>query len=351
MIIARTPLRVSFFGGGTDYPDHFREHGGQTLGVAIDKYSYITVNSLAPLFEYACRVSYSRTELVNRIDEIQHPAVRESLRLLGVEGALDIHYVGDLPARSGLGSSSSFTVTLLNALRHLRGEVTSHAQLARDAVHVERDMCGERVGVQDQYICAHGGLIHLSFGTDGVIHVNRPDVTERRLALLESRLMLFYTGLQRQAHQVLEEQLSRTQRGEIRGQLGDMAALVNDGLSVLTGNGPIDRFGELLHDAWLLKRGLSTRISTSAIDDAYESALRAGAIGGKLLGAGGGGFLLLFARPEQQDSIECALSNMPRIDFRVDYSGASILFQQPRRRPFVDTRAPTATEYISNGMQ
>jgi D-glycero-alpha-D-manno-heptose-7-phosphate kinase len=328
MIIARTPVRVSFLGGGSDYPDHFRKHGGQTLGVAIDRYSYLTVNRVPKLFDYAIRVSYSRLETVDCIDEIEHPAVRECLRFLRVEDGIEIHYVGDLPARTGLGSSSSFTVALLHALHALKGELVEHGQLAREACHVEQEMIRERVGVQDQYTCAHGGLVHLRMQTDGSVTVKPVPLSAERRAQLGAHLLLFYTGLRRSAHEILDEQLERTRRGDLTEELKRLSALVDDGIEVLSG-GPIAAFGELLHQSWVIKRGLSSKVSCTAIDAAYERAQAAGATGGKLLGAGGGGFLLLFAPPDRHASIHAALSDLTPVRFGFDHEGSRILFYQP----------------------
>jgi D-glycero-alpha-D-manno-heptose-7-phosphate kinase len=329
MIITRTPLRVSFLGGGTDYPDHFQQHGGQTLGVAIDKYTYITLKGLAPIFDHSFHVSYRKTELVRDVAEIQHPSVRECCRLLGIAGGVEVHYVGDLPARSGLGSSSSFTVGLLHALHAYRGELVSQPELAAEAVHVERELIGERVGYQDQYTCALGGLLQLEYPADGPVRVQRIPLGSERLAELEGSLMLFYTGIQRMAHQLLDEQIEKTRAGTITNDLCQLAALVDDGIRILTGRGPVSAFGELLHEAWSIKRGLSSKITTELIDQQYALARQAGAVGGKLLGAGGGGFLLLLADPEAQPAIERAVE-LPRVPLAFDAIGTSLLFCDPR---------------------
>ncbi|MCS6805666.1 MAG: kinase [Acidobacteriota bacterium] len=329
MIITKTPLRVSFLGGGTDYPDYFRQHGGQTLGVAIDKYSYVIVNRLAQLFEHTIRVSYSRTELVSGVDQIEHPAVRGCLQFLGLDGHLEVHYVGDLPARTGLGSSSSFTVGLLHALHALKGELVSAEQLAAEAVYVEQQVIGERVGVQDQYTCAYGGLVHLQFERDGHVRVSPVPLPPQRLSELQSHMMLFYTGISRHAHEVLEEQLERTKQGINATDLSYLSSLVTQGLDVLINGHPISLFGELLHCAWMAKRRLSSKISTAAIDQGYDCARQAGAIGGKLLGAGGGGFLLLIVEPAKQQAVEQALRPWRRVEVAFDHTGSTLLFYQP----------------------
>jgi D-glycero-alpha-D-manno-heptose-7-phosphate kinase len=330
VIITRTPVRVSFLGGGTDYPDYFRQHGGQTLGAAIDKYTYITVNPLADLFEHTIRVSYSRTELVKSLDQIEHPAVRECLRFLNLDGGIEINVVADLPARIGLGSSSSFTVGLLYALHAFKGELVHNGQLAAEAVYVEQEMIRERVGVQDQYTCAHGGLVHLLFSRDGSIRVSPLPLRTERLAELQAHLMLFYTGIRRHAHEVLDEQLERTKQGTISKDLSYLSDLVDQGLEVLTNEQPITCFGELLHTAWMTKRRLSSKISNPVIDKYYDRAREAGAVGGKLLGAGGGGCLLLLVEPDNQPSVKRALTDLRYVPFTFDYSGSSLVFYKPR---------------------
>jgi D-glycero-alpha-D-manno-heptose-7-phosphate kinase len=324
-------VRLSFFGGGTDYPDYFRRWGGQTLSTAINKYSYVTVNPLAPLFEYSIRVSYSRLELVDAVSEIQHPAVRECLRFMGIERGIEINYVGDLPARSGLGSSSSFTVCLLHALHAFKGEVPTARQLAEEAVIVEHELIRERVGLQDQYIAAFGGVVHIRYGSDGAVKVCPVPLSSERRAALRSRLMLFFTGARRHAHSVLDEQLERTRQGEIDEELARIGQLVEEGLAILTGSGPLRGFGELLHASWLLKRGLSSKVSNSAIDSLYDRARRAGAVGGKLLGAGSGGFVLLYVEPEGQAAVEKALVDFKRVPFNLEPDGSSLLFYLPPR--------------------
>lgn len=325
MIVTRTPLRISFLGGGTDYPEHFRVHGGQSLAVAIDKYSYIAVNPVIRLFEHSIRISYSRTEVPRSVDEIEHPSVRECLRFLKVDGGIEVHHVGDLPARTGLGSSSSFTVGLLHALHALKGEIVSRQQVAAEAVYVEQELIHERVGVQDQYTCALGGLLHLRFDRDGGVRASRVPLARERLVELQAHLMLFYTGIRRDAHEIVEEQLLRTRQGELAGKLSRLGALVEEGLRVLGGDEPITQFGELLDEAWRTKREFSRKISSPEIDGYYERALESGAAGGKLLGAGGGGFLLVFAEPSRQRAVEAALRMLPRVMFGFDQRGACLL--------------------------
>lgn len=327
MIVTRTPVRVSFLGGGTDYPEHFVEHGGQTLGVAINQYSWITVKRMKPLFDYNIRVGYSRSEIVNRVDEIQHPSVRECLRFVGLDEPIEIHYIGDLPARTGLGSSSSFTVGLLHALHVLKGDAVSTSQLAEEAVHVERERIQENVGVQDQYTCALGGLLHLQMHKGGAIEPRELRVSPSRSAELESQLMLFYTGVMRHAHEVLEEQMSSTKSGRLVTDLDMLSRLVTDGIDVLSTGRPMSEFGEILHHAWMIKKKLSTRITNDRIDDLYARARKAGAIGGKLLGAGGGGFFLLYVPSHSHGGVRSALQPLFEIPFRFSAEGSALAFR------------------------
>ncbi|HEX3148724.1 MAG TPA: hypothetical protein VHR66_11605 [Gemmataceae bacterium] len=297
--------------------------------MTIDKYSFITVKRLAPLFDYTLRISYSRTELVNSIDHIEHPAVRECLRFLNLNQGLEIHYVGDLPARTGLGSSSSFTVGLLNALHVFRGDHVSKLRLAEEAVHVEQKMIRERVGVQDQYTCAQGGLVQLEFGTDGRVSARPVPLRAERAAEFQAHLMLFYTGIQRSAHEVIEEQLEQTRVGALTESLNCLSEMASEGIEILVGPHPVTRFGVLLHRAWMLKRGFSRRTTSAVIDGYYQKALAAGAAGGKLLGAGGGGFLLLLADPTAQPNIRAALADLTQVPFSFERTGTSVLFYHP----------------------
>ena len=328
MIVTRTPLRISFLGGGTDYPDHFRQHGGQSLGTTINRYSYVTVKALADLFEHSIRVSYSRTELVRSVEEIEHPAVRACLQFVRIDRHVEIDYVGDLPARTGLGSSSSFTVGLLHALHAFKGARCTAEQLAAEAVHVEQELMRERVGVQDQYLCAHGGFRHVRCAADGVA-ANIVPVLPARLAELEGSLLLLYTGLRRDAHTVLAEQIDNTRSGAARRALDQMGALVDQGMELLMTPGrSLNDFGDLLHQTWRLKRTLSTQVSTPAIDQWYEQARAAGAIGGKLLGAGGGGFLLLMVPSDCRHEVIRAVPELRAVPFQFEPGGSQVLLHQ-----------------------
>jgi D-glycero-alpha-D-manno-heptose-7-phosphate kinase len=326
MIISRTPLRVSFLGGGTDYPEYFMQDGGCTLSATIDQYCYITVQQLRDFFDHKIRISYSKLELTKRIDEIDHPSVRECLRYLGIERGVEIHCMTDLPARTGLGSSSAFTVGLLNALYAWQGRFTTPQQLAEDAVKVERDFIKERVGLQDQYASAFGGFLYLTYTRQGNVNITSIPMGSERVKALEQRLMLFYTGIQRTASEILKDQIERTRNGELREPLKRLADLVPRAVQVICNHDDLSELGKLLHEGWLLKRGLSAAVSNDAIDTWYERARSASAVGGKLLGAGSGGFLLLYVEPQHQDKVRSALADLQEVPFRFESQGSSILF-------------------------
>ena len=329
MIISQTPIRLSFLGGGTDYPVHFRRHGGATLSATIDKYTTITVHRLTSFVPCKLRIHYSTVEAVDNLDDVKHPSARECLRYLGIREGVEIHYVSNLPSRTGLGSSSSSTVGLLAALHAFQGRVVCQEELASQAVHVEQQMIHERVGVQDQYSCALGGFLFLEYKPDGAVRVNRIPVSSDTLTELESRLVLLFTGIQRTAHEVLDEQLDRTESGSNRVNLARLKVLAECGLGVLTAGNGYSEFGELLHEAWMLKRQLSRKVSLPYIDECYERARRAGAIGGKLLGAGGGGFLLLYVEPDRRDDVCAALAELPEVRFEFEGSGCQISYYRP----------------------
>ncbi len=326
MIISRTPVRVSFLGGGSDYPEYFSRESGYTLSATIDKFCYITVQELREFFDHRLRISYSRLELTKQVDEIIHPSVRECLRHLGIEHGVEIHCMTDLPARTGLGSSSAFTVGLLNALYAWQGKFATPRQLAEEAVHVERDLIKERVGLQDQYACAFGGFLYATYTPQGDVNIRSIPLTNDRINALEDRLMLFYTGLQRHASEILAEQLDRTRTGELHPKLKELASLVPQAVDAVCNGRELENLGKLMHRGWMIKRSLSTVVSGEAIDHWYERAIGAGSTGGKLLGAGGGGFLLLYVEPEKQDKVRAALSDLQEVRFRFESQGSSILF-------------------------
>lgn len=328
MIISRTPFRVSFFGGGTDYPTWYTKHGGSVLSTAIDKYCYITLRYLPPFFEHKIRLVYSKMEQCQHFSELQHPAVRETLRFMNFTDNLEIHHDGDLPARSGMGSSSSFTVGLLNALYALRGKMTSSHRLAMEAIHIEQDMIEETVGSQDQAAAAHGGLNFIEFRQDGDILVNPVIVSPARSQELSDHLMLFYTGIMRTASDVADSFVHDLEAKH--DLLHRMNGMVRQGVDILTDDGDICRFGDLLNETWQAKKQLGNKVANPIVDDLYSRARRTGALGGKLTGAGGGGFLLLFAPPEKHLSIRQELKELLHIPFDFDRSGSQIIFYDPR---------------------
>lgn len=327
MIICRTPYRISFFGGGTDYPAWYRKHGGAVLATTIDKYCYLTCRYLPPFFEHRLRIVYRKIETCASVEEIGHPSVREVLRFLNFDRGLELHHDGDLPARSGMGTSSAFTVGLLHALHGLRGEMPSKKQLIQESLHVEQERLGEIVGSQDQVLAAHGGLRHVQFLPTGEIVSSPLPLRAERREELQAHLMLFYTGIARTAADV-----ARTYVADLDSrhrQMRLVRGLVEEGLDVLSGSGDLWAFGELLHEAWLAKRSLSPAVSTPQVDALYERARSAGAIGGKLTGAGGGGFLLLFVPPEQQGAVLEELEDLLHVPFRFEATGSQIIFHDP----------------------
>jgi D-glycero-alpha-D-manno-heptose-7-phosphate kinase len=327
MIITKTPFRISFFGGGTDYPSWYKNNGGAVISTTIDKYCWITCRELPPFFEHRSRITYSLIENVKEIDEIRHPSARECLRFLRVRRGVEIHHDGDLPARTGLGSSSSFTAGLLRALYAFKGKMVSARQLALDAIHVEQNMIQENVGSQDQIAAAFGGFNYIEFSGEDNFRVEPITVSYERLAGLEDRLMLFYTGLARFASEIAAEQISNIPKR--RNELASIRQIVEEARKVLLNNWEPRAFGELLHEGWELKKTLSTRISSPEIDEMYVRARAAGAIGGKLLGAGGGGFVLLYVEPEDQSRVRDSLSEYLNVPFRFENLGSQVVFYQP----------------------
>jgi D-glycero-alpha-D-manno-heptose-7-phosphate kinase len=324
MIISRTPLRMSFVGGGSDLPAYYREHGGAVVSTAIDKYVYITVN---PKFDQQIRVSYSKTEEVPSADQVQHPLVRESLKQAGITGGLEITSIADIPSRgTGLGSSSAFTVGLLHALHAYRGQYRSAEQLARESCAIEIERCGEPIGKQDQYAAAFGGLNFIEFFPDESVSV-QPIICQRETLLrLQENLLVFYTGLTRSAAPILREKQRRISREkQMQQTLHRMVSLARQ-LQVELRNNHLDAFGDIIHENWMLKKGLSGRISNDRIDHWYEAARRQGALGGKLLGAGSGGFLLFYAPREKHAAINQALPGLRPVSVRFEPQGSRIIF-------------------------
>ena len=324
MIISRTPYRISLFGGGTDYPAWYLRHGGAVLATTIDKYCYLTCRRLPPFFEHKHRVVWSKVENANSLEDITHPAVKAVMKHLNVGGGLEIHCVGDLPARSGMGSSSAFTVGLLHGLHALRGRMVSKHELAMEAIYVEQELLKEAVGSQDQVSASYGGLNHISFFPNGKIQVTPVTVPQSRIDDLNDHLMLFYTGIKRTSTGVSSTFVDKLD--EKRRQLRIMRDLVDEGLAILNSNQDLKYFGELFVEAWDAKRSLSSVVSNSDVDDLHALALDAGAIGGKLLGAGGGGFLLLFVPPDLQDRVKQKLSRFLHVPFKFEFGGSQIVF-------------------------
>lgn len=325
MIITRTPYRISFFGGGTDYPAWYRENGGAVLATSINKYSYISARFLPPFFKHKHRIVYSQQESVNKIDEINHPSVRETMRFLNIDKGLEIHHDGDLPAMSGLGSSSSFTVGLLNALYGLNGQTKNKRQLALDAIHIEQNMIKENVGSQDQSTAAFGSLNKIEFGGTQEIAVCPIVMKPERFKELQSHLMLFFTDFPRNASDIAKEQIKLTPKKQT--ELSLIRQTVDEGINILQNdNQKMDEFGKLLDSAWQVKRTLTSKITNPKLDAIYATGLKAGATGGKLLGAGGGGFMLFFVKPELQKNVKEKLKKLLYVPFRFEHSGSQIIY-------------------------
>jgi D-glycero-alpha-D-manno-heptose-7-phosphate kinase len=328
MIICRTPFRISFFGGGTDYPAWYRTHGGAVLAATIDKYCYLTCRYLPPFFEHRIRLVYRQIELCHSVAEINHPAVRAILQYLNIDDGIELHHDGDLPARSGIGSSSAFTVGLLHALHALCGRLPTQHRLTEESIHIEQNLLNETVGSQDQVMAAYGGLRHVRFMPNGDILANPVPLAVERLQELKAHLMLFYTGIARTASDVARSYVDNID--DHHRQLRLMQALVGESLAVLTAGKDLRAFGRLLHEAWQAKRSLSAKVSNPAVDELYQTARAAGALGGKLTGAGGGGFLLLFVPPEQHADVRRALDQLVQVPFEFESYGSQIIFADTR---------------------
>jgi D-glycero-alpha-D-manno-heptose-7-phosphate kinase len=328
MIISRTPFRVSLFGGGTDYPKWFREHGGTVFGFAINKYCYISMRPLPPFFEHRHRIVYSEVENVKELEEIRHPAVRGVLMDQGVDVGLEIHYDGDLPARSGLGSSSSFTVGLINSLAALKGDKMEPKALAEEAIRIEQQVIEEHVGSQDQIWAAYGGINRIDFHKNGGFEVKPANISSARQEELLGQLLLFFTGLSRFASEIAKKQIDNIDNR--KKHLNSMAGMVDEALSILQSDShSLREIGKLLHESWFLKRELADNVTTPEVDDFYQAARDAGAIGGKLLGAGGGGFMLLFVEPDKQAAVKEKFQDLIQVSFGIDEAGSKIVVYEP----------------------
>ena len=329
MIISRTPYRLSFFGGGTDYPLWFREHGGAVLAATINHYCYISCRFFPPFFNHLSRVVWSKIELVEDNQEIEHPVIRAVAAHMEMSQGVEVHHQGDLPARSGLGSSSAFTVGMLHAMHALKGSMISKQDLAREAIHVEQELLAENVGVQDQIQTAFGGLNRIDIDQNAAFQVRPIPLSDDRLRELEAHILLIYTGVARNASDVVATQLSGM--ADRKAELHEMRTMVDIGAGILTGGGDIGDFGRLLNESWKIKRRLSDQIAPAFVGDIYDRAMSAGALGGKVLGAGGGGFMMFFVRPQDHVPVLKALSELLVVPVEFDFSGSQLIFYDPPR--------------------
>lgn len=327
MIITKTPFRMSFFGGGTDVEDYFRENGGAVISTTFDKYCYVNVRHLPRFFDYSSEISYSKTERVTDVDDIVHPAVREAMKMLDMQ-EIRLTYEADLPARSGLGTSSSFAVGMLNAFYALKGKYTDKKKLADDAIYLERVLCNEVGGWQDQIAASYGGFNRINFNSDGY-EVLPIIISPERKRQLNDNLMMFFTGFTRFSSEI---QKVNKVSGDVdkRIILKEMYSLVDEAEDILTNtNRDLDDFGKLLDTTWRLKKGTGTAISTAGIDDLYKKGIAAGSLGGKLLGAGGGGFLVFYVQPEKQNEVRNAMKELLYIPFKFENGGTRVIHYSP----------------------
>jgi D-glycero-alpha-D-manno-heptose-7-phosphate kinase len=326
MIISKTPFRMSFFGGGTDMPAFFNEHGGAVISTTFDKYCYVNVRHLPPFMPYYSELVYSRIERVNHIDEIEHPAIREAMRMLDIH-EIRLTYEGDLPARTGLGTSSTFAVGMLHAFYALKGKYADKRKLAEDAIILERERCKESGGWQDQIAAAYGGLNRIDFG-DNSFKVSPIIIHPDRKKLLNDNLMLFFTGISRFSSEIQKDTMS-LQHDKTR-QLKELLSLVDDAQTILEDkHSDMNDFGRLLDHTWKLKRDTGSKISNNEIDDLYQRGLKAGALGGKLLGAGGGGFLLFYVEKDKQQHVINELDELMHVPFELENEGSTIIHYNP----------------------
>jgi D-glycero-alpha-D-manno-heptose-7-phosphate kinase len=328
MIITRTPFRISFFGGGTDYPVWYRQFGGAVLSTTIDKCCYITCRRLPPFFDYHSRISYSRVENVVDNGAIEHPSVRACLQYLKMDEGVEIHHVADLPARTGLGTSSAFTVGLLLGLYALKDRMRDKHTLAADAIHVEQQLLQESVGSQDQVSAAYGGFNRINFNMDGGIEAKQILIAQDRLAALQQHCALYFTGFSRTASEIAKEQIRMTPHR--KHELDVMLQMVNEAEAIIANpNRSLDEFGHLMHDSWQVKRTLTQSITNTDLDEIYEAGRSAGALGGKLLGAGGGGFMLFFVPPERRQALRMRLKNLLCVPITFSSRGSHVVVYEP----------------------
>lgn len=329
MIITRTPFRISFFGGGTDYPIWYREHIGSVLSTTINKYCYINCRYLPPFFNCKYRIRYAQREETDAISDIRHPSVRECIKFLNLDKGIEMIHASDIPAQSGIGSSSAFTVGFLNALYALKGQIITKRQLAKDAINIEQNIIKENVGSQDQVATAYGGFNKIEFGLEPEFSIHPITIGREKLENLQSHLMLFFTGFSRNASDIAGEQIRKTP--EKKNELETMLDMTYEAIDILNNNhSDINDFGKLLHESWMIKRNLTSKITNPEIDMIYKSALDAGALGGKLLGAGGGGCILFFVEPELQRKVREKLKNLLYIPFKFENLGSQIIHYEPK---------------------
>lgn len=325
MLISRTPFRISFFGGGTDYPIWYKEHGGAVISTSIDKYCFIMCRDLPPFFEFSYRIRYYLKEEVKTLEEIQHPSVRECLRFMKYKSGIEMVHYADLPAQSGLGSSSSFTVGMLHAIQALQNRMPTKRELALNAIHIEQENIGEAVGSQDQTIAAFGGFNRIDFGGRKEITVQSITMNDERFVDLQDHLLLVYSGLSRNANEIASELIKKTPERQF--ELSQMMTLLEEAQKVLlSAEQSLEEFGRLLHEQWMLKRSMNDHISNSYIDDIYEKAIKSGATGGKLCGAGNGGFMLFFVKPEIKPQVIKALDGLLEVPFHFEDMGSQIIY-------------------------
>ena len=322
MIISKTPVRISLFGGGTDYPEYFNYHDGCVFNFAIQYYSYVTIRTLHKFNKNNYFLSYKNIENISSLNQIQHPSIKNCLKYLNIKDPIQIHYSGDLPAKSGLGSSSSFTVGLLNALYEYKKKKISKHNLAKNAIYVERELIKERVGYQDQIICSYGGIKEIKFS-------NKNNFKVKNIYKLESSIMIIFTNTERYADKILKEQIQNTKKKLINSQLKELKAITKEAINLIEKNFDINELAILLNESWKLKKNLSNKITTSSIDKLYEYCLSKGAKGGKLLGAGGGGFLLLVGEKNNLNYLSKILKNKNIFSFfpKLDQLGSRIIFR------------------------
>lgn len=339
MIITRTPLRISFLGGGTDYPEYFETHGGAVLGTAVDKSAYFSLSRFySKMFDYSIRIAYRKVECVNSIEELEHVPFRECLRWAGLTRDIEINHSAELPSCTGLGSSSSFTVGLLNTAHAFQHKLVHGLDLAYQAIELERNVLGESVGCQDQTFAAVGGFNLIEFRAMGNFIVHRLPLNPARLHEFEENLLVFYTGIRRKADELASRQVKKVSLNLDR--LARMRRMVDEGYRILTGVGDLADFGRLLHDSWMAKRSLDGAISSDTIDDIYDAGIEAGALGGKLLGAGGGGFIAFFVPPERQEAVRIRLAHLQEVEFRINAPGSAVIHCEapPQRRQILSRR-------------